>query len=784
MHSTSERYLPIRLFAQREIDEQRVEGGGDGETPKWVLSGIDLDKRARLLRDGLMDAVSWDNHNPALPYTFEVVLEEKSTAKSRRTAVVDMLSSNGSGLSNVVGMRGARCLILRLPTRDVVERVAERMDEPTRYDAPISCIEKIVRFRPQVDLSETGTYKIKLLAKGESLGADTRGFSGFLETEDIEHSWVSYSESLTVCKARMSADQLRTVVDGPLAEEIFSIKPMPRLSAVLDGVESFDVPEVREPESDGPFPVLGILDSGVKEVPHLAPWMDGKPLSPYSLSDMDRSHGTFVSGIAVYGDELEGRTWVGGLSPRIASACVIPNPRILACDEDELVGNIREAIGRMSDDVKVWNLSVSVNSPISTEDFSDFAMALDEIQDAYGVLICKSAGNCLGFSKGIGKEPLSAGADSVRALTVGSVAHAKSEWDDVEVGDTSPFSRRGPGPQHIIKPEVSHFGGNAGVCPDGSISQSGVKSFALDGGCATACGTSFSTPRVSALASNLAHSLEGNFDPLLVKALIVHSATFPRDTLIPCDEKVNEMGFGVPADIQRILVDEPYEATLVLRDTLRKGEVIDIIDFPMPESLTDDGYFRGQIVLTLVGAPILDNRQGGEYCQSDIEVRLGTYDSLRSRDTTQPTILNPIGRTGSANLLLRSPYSKKTLKREDEGFALRERTLIEYGGKYYPVKKYAIDLADLTPANMARVAEGRKWFMWMKGTYREAAERHALLTQTSLSQEFCVLVTIRDPLHEAPVYNDVAAFLNAHGFWHQTVPISNEVRSSLGGERR
>ena len=63
--------------------------------------------------------------------------------------------------------------------------------------------------------------------------------------------------------------------------------------------------------------------SGVKEIGHLAPWL-GDSMSPYPLSDMDRSHGTFVAGIAVYGDELEGREWVGGLPPQVLAHVSFP----------------------------------------------------------------------------------------------------------------------------------------------------------------------------------------------------------------------------------------------------------------------------------------------------------------------------------------------------------------------------------------------------------------------------------------------------------------------------
>lgn len=780
MTSDMKELLPIRLFTQRTMDEQRVEGGPRDESPAWVLSGEALEKRAKSLRDGLIGVLFQERHNVNLPYTFEVVLDNDDTAKSKRGAIVDMLSPSGSESSYIVGMRGATNLILRLPTRESVEFIASRMDELDRYAAPITCVLRIGSFYPEVDVVEESAYKVKLLRDRVEDGDNTSAFSAYLDALGIEHKPISYSKSMVIYKAAMKPEDVYAVVDGLMGELIFSIKPMPKFSAVLDGITECDIPPVKQPADGEHPPLLGILDSGVKEIEHLAPWLGGS-VSPYLLSDMDRSHGTFVAGIAVYGDELERREWVGGQSPQIFSACVIPNPRVMTCDEDELVDNIRDAVAKRSEDIKIWNLSVSINSPISSNDFSDFAIALDEIQDEYGVLICKSAGNCVGFTKGEGKSPLSAGADSVRALTVGSVAQTKGEWDEAKEGEASPFTRCGPGPQFIIKPEVCHYGGNAGVCPDGSICQSGVRSFDLNGGAAMACGTSFSTPRVSALASNLAYSLDSEFNPLLVKSLIVHSASFPGDLVVSRDEKVREMGFGVPSDMRRILVDEPYEATLVLSGELAKGEIIDIVDFPMPESLIEEGYFRGQVILTLVYAPILDPLQGGEYCQSDIDIKLGTYDDIYTRDTSRPTILNSIGRTNPSNLLLSKSYSKRSLKKSEEGFALRERMLIEYGGKYYPVKKYAIDFADLTPANRKLVAAGRKWFMYLRGTYRDAAEKRALQEHKTLAQEFCVLVTIRDPRREAPVYNDVASFLDLHGFWHQTVPINNVVRASLRG---
>ena len=34
--------LPIKFFAPREVDELKVEGAGNSEQPKWVLTGENL----------------------------------------------------------------------------------------------------------------------------------------------------------------------------------------------------------------------------------------------------------------------------------------------------------------------------------------------------------------------------------------------------------------------------------------------------------------------------------------------------------------------------------------------------------------------------------------------------------------------------------------------------------------------------------------------------------------------------------------------------------------------
>ena len=336
------------------------------------------------------------------------------------------------------------------------------------------------------------------------------------------------------------------------------------------------------------------------------------------------------------------------------------------------------------------------------------------------------------------------------------------------------------GPEYIIKPEVSHYGGNAGVTPSGETVTTGVKSFSKDGKMATGVGTSFSTPRVTALAAGIQQELSEEFDPLLIKALITHSASYPKEMTVPVTERAKQVGFGIPKNVPDIIYNSPYEATLILRDSLAKGDKIDIMDFPMPQCLLKDGYYTGQIIATLVYDPVLDPSQGIEYCQSNIDVKFGSYDTKEERDTSKRHILNPVGRKGSQNLLLGTVYSKNKMKEKSSEFALKERLLIQYADKYYPVKKYAVDLSELMEKKKIEyLSPDKKWFLFLQGVYRDHIERMAQIESFALTQEFCLILTIRDPNQKEHVYDEVTQKLDEYNFWHSNIRVATDVNIPL-----
>jgi hypothetical protein len=562
-------------------------------------------------------------------------------------------------------------------------------------------------------------------------------------------------------------------------EGLYSAEITHPIYAVFDNAAVDMGIEEKRPDDYEEYPIVGVLDSGIEDIPYLSSWKATTKYESYLEEYQERGHGTAVAGIIEYGDELNGFTTSSLPGVRLFDATVYPNYGIYP---EDLIENIREAIERNSE-IKVWNMSLGTAIEADIDRFSEFGMALDNIQDENNVLIIKSVGNCTKFTKGLPKSRISQSADSIRSLVVGSIAQAKDINDLADINMPSPFTRVGPGPANIVKPDLVFYGGNAGVV-NGNMRATGVQSFGSDGSIQRFPGTSFSTPGVSRIAGELSFLLSEDFDPLLIRALLVHYAKYPDGIQMKMSDKISQMGFGVPVGANEILYNSPDEITLILRDTLEKGNFIEMFDFPYPTSLVDEnGNFTGQIILTVVNKSLVDEKQSGEYCQSDINVLFGTYASEKERDISKPTIKNPRGVDEAQNILLDSLYSATAKGVHPRTGFERECTLVKYGKKYHPVKKYAVDLADMTPSNKDKyLPSGRKWYLKVEGLFRDFIERDAVKKDYRLSQEYCMILTIRDPQKTAPVYDEVSQQLTEKNFIHYDVRVRNNIQitNSIG----
>ena len=740
-----ERY-PIRLIKLRpDKDLQLTEGRGPDreKPPKWLLSGDELETAAAVLSGGFADVVDefdFGEERPAgLPYYYEAKIKKGRTCKSSRE-YIEMIFDVGDN-AHVVGMSGVDRLVVQLKTKDDADAVKARIGEPHKFAYGLSCLDAIVPFKPsRVEISDSAErvlHKFYLPGALDETSKDKLKEIVVAIGLDVEVLFPKYAANLMTVNA--DGTTTRAICDRLAGLGVLlAVEPMGYAVQDRDPLSGAQHPRPipRDPERD--YPTLGILDSGVAITDSLNDWVVART-SNYPPEARNELHGTMVASAALYADRFAGEGWTGvkdGIN--IVDAQVVSNGRV---SEDELLDNIEEAVARHPK-VKVWNLSVSIDTPTDMNSFSTFAMGLDHIQKKYGVLICKSAGNTLAFQNDDPPGRLMAGGDSLRALTVGSVAHVKGENDLSEVGARSPFSCVGPGPEFVIKPEVVHYGGNAAVNQQGEIVPNGIPVVTPDGVIAKSCGTSFSAPLVAAIAAGVYHELGESATPLLVKGLLVHSSRYLQAVPKKLPERAKMMhgvGFGLPRTVSEIVSDDPDSATFILKDELFRGGWVQLRHFPMPRSLIRDGSYTGEVTITVVTDPVLDPLQGAEYCQSELEVKFGTFERELERDTTKWWIRNEYGMEGVANLLLPQKYSNPKVEQFERH--LHERTQIRFG-KYHPVKKFSFNLETLTDKNAKDfIGEDRHWFLQLKSIFRSRAAHQ----DNERRHPFIVLITVRDP---------------------------------------
>ncbi|WP_343640809.1 S8 family peptidase [Chryseobacterium sp.] len=781
--------LPIKIFEKRKkIDERKTEGGGNDDLPKWAqITDEEIIDRSRSFNVTIDETSSILSHrNPErdfIPAILKVEMHDNATAKSHRPFIASIFDVNKE--HNLIGLTDDKNILVKVSNLEEAEEIKKRLNKPLKFKRGIASIINITHFEPEIaldkdDISDEPLRVSLINYHNFNLNqAVSKAFINLCEKNNIDVIKANYSSELIVFRVNnLSLDAFEEMKDF---EALETITQMPKYSLTLDDFSVSDETSIpiKKPQKGVTYPIVGILDSGIKNIPHLQPWLLNQNFIKVPSDRIDYKHGTFVSSIVVYGDDFEKQNYIGSNGCYLFDATIIPDPKKDSIEEFELIENIREAIKKNRDQIKIWNLSVGTRDECDVSTFSPFGTALDKIQEENNVIICKSAGNCTNFLTGKPISRIAKSADSIRSLVVGSLAQNKGTYDLSEIHNPSPFSRIGKGPSFINKPELTHMGGNAGI-NSGKLITTGVTSFSPTGQLATNIGTSFSTPRISSLLAEIHNSLEEEYNPLLLKALAIHSAKFPKDLKLPPEERIKYVGYGVPSNIADILYNDPNEITLILQDTLIKGSWIEIPDLPFPPTMVENGIYYGEIILTLVSAPILSESQGAEYCQSNLEVRLGTYDKLKNRKGR--TIRNEIGLDNSENLLRGALYSASYRKDQTGEFA-RERTLIQYGDKYQPIKKYAVNLSEMTVGNKAKyLTAPKKWYLHIEGFYRDFIAKREEIDGIELSQDFCLIITIRDDKKKQNVYDQATKLLNESGFIHNNINLRSEVRIPVNNQ--
>lgn len=493
---------------------------------------------------------------------------------------------------------------------------------------------------------------------------------------------------------------------------------------------------IQLPLPDAQTPVVAIVDSGVSPTATvLAPWVASR--DTYVLPpDTDYLHGTQVASLVVAGRLLnDGHDWFPPAGCMVHDVAAVEN---FAARLSDVLVRLRTAVKRRPD-IKVWNLSIG-GQAIDDDQFSQFAIELDALSDEFDVLFVISSGNYSETPRrgwpddATLNDRLLSPADSVRSLTVGALAHLDAADALVTSGCPAPYSRRGPGPVFTPKPDIVHVGG--GVHAPWASGTSSVKVLLPGDKTGRNFGTSFAAPLSSAMTAHTWQALlrEGGKGlapkPSMVKALMVHAAHLGSPDYSPKERRY--FGAGRPPEVLRTLYDTDDSFTLVFEANLVPGRRWRKAPFPIPAALrTEDGKFRGEIVITAVYAPPLDPNAGSEYVRANVELSFGVLDD-------------------AGHLHGRVPMEGES------GTSGYEVVQIEHGGKWSPVKLH------------------RKAFPTGCGGHTWALQAAVVLraNEPPLSEPLTVAiaVTLRALDGNTEVHSDGVRALNALNWATQTLP--------------
>ncbi len=750
--------LPIKIVESFRTDFSRPDSSGGARKVFGEVTGEVRKKYSNQLRDIKQYFSASFKERAALPAVARVVLKKKALAKSHRPS--SLFTPN---TCPILGSRDFGELFISVTASGLDKLDRKILADPSkRAIANISTIERIEPFTATEAIGPIGVGELKaeLMQKVNkvrlrvfihpSAEANRELLSAFRQhVQDLalpEPQEVSYSKKMKVFRLTKVQPEQIELLAGFVGTQ--SISPFPRFHFVRPAsipVGKVDANQFPKPDPKIDYPVIGIVDTGVNpNAPILSTWiMNRYTYVPSNQANYE--HGSFVAGMAVCGRHLNNDGRFPDYPVKFVDVAALPENGALT--EYELLAILEDVLPKHPE-IKFWNLSMnSDDKRVGSDTFSYLAMGLDELQAKYNTTIVISAGNYFEMPRrGWPPEQLGEGdrilspAESVRGVTVGALAHLDRPGTLVQREQPSPFSRRGPGAAFLPKPDLTHYGGNCNA--DLVHTQVGVRSFDGQGNIAESIGTSFSTPLVTSILANIDKSIRNGTTPCLIRALAVHSAVLDRTDLTP--QELKYRGFGIPGDLTSILTCYPWEATLIFEPELREGFNFDKYPFPFPPCLfKEDKKLTGEVVMTLAYDPPLDANAGAEYCRVNVNASLGTCE------------------IGSDNRPSDHCLQVHPQPRKQDLTALYESYQIEHGFKWSPLKVYR--------RRMPRGVTGEAWNLKL-----------TMLTRSDYTvtapQKVALVVTMRDPNREAPVYDEAVTFMRNIGWVTQDLQVEERIR--------
>ncbi len=507
------------------------------------------------------------------------------------------------------------------------------------------------------------------------------------------------------------------------------------------------------------LPIVAVVDKGVTL---------GSPLDQLiwqhrwfiPASEMDTTHGTAVAALIASGGILDGKT----MTPRCRILDIGLMPKEGGVSETDFVIRLEEALQNHASEVKHWNLSLGRIPGSRSKEFSDIGQILDNFHKQFGVQFYIAAGNCepqnyrmkWGSSKEI-EDYISAPGDALCGITVGSCAPRNTPTNAVVPAlAPSPYSGRGPVAYGVPKPDVSVQEGN--IMANGA--PIGMPTLSSDGNVRTdLVGTSFAVPIVSCVGAELFSCLSlSNLPPvyqfLVAKAMLLHHAKIPSIFGARNMHPLDYYGRGILGSMEDMLKDPIYRSTSFILAELYPdtGDLI-IDNFPYPDSLQNEGRFRGKLLWTMVSEPLLDPNFKVEYARSNVDVHLEVMKK---------------GKDGKVYPESPSKYFQP--------IAAYEAKLIREQHKWSPVKQLS--------SQQEISCTGEYWRLRATLILRDL--EHARYMQNSEAAidyrvPVVIVISIEDTTHKSNINNEMVLKWRERGYVTEEVTITTRIRARLEG---
>ncbi len=756
----SEKNLPIKVIMQRATDTQKNLPGGKvkffGEvTPELTQNIIGKFEELKEFYSNLFD------ENALVPAVGKITVKAEAIAKSHKP-------NDLCRYCPIIGGEDLDQIYIKVSKKGIQDTIELVKNPPSqKFKANLTAITDIKPIIAEQKISED---IIKIQSSGEfekikgSIKVKFFDFDNEFDNNQIQahinrkleeigllekSNMVSYGERIKFLKVVVeSYEEIEKIaaINGVKSIDFFQKYSLP-----LEEYNASKIEEYLEKEHENSDIQIGIIDGGISS--------DNKYISPYVVSReeyvnpiyQNHAHATFIAATIQFGNILNKIVAPNERRFKFVDVVAIPNGdpdegSVDSISEEELMEIIEEVMEKYADTTKIWNLSLGIEEQVCNGAMSDLGMYLDYIQDTYKVQIFVSSGNLnqpplrnwpaqIGMGE---RDRIISPADSVRAITVGSIALYESADSIVKANEPSPFSRRGPGANYIVKPDVVDYGGN--VSATMSIVDLGMKGMDTRGNVIEGVGTSYSTPRIAQKFATIYDEMVEK-DLLLAKALLVHSARMnSRDLIEKKQNNIKYYGFGMPSvDVQDILQCSQDEVTLVFKQKVVQGYHLEMYDFPFPKSLIYNGKYHGEIGMTLAYNPIVDERFGREYCRINIDVSFGTY---------KYDVNGKIKFHGCVPL-------------EASWDERYEKTRVENGFKWSPIKSYYRKISN------QGIKEEKGWKIRI-----DMSPRNGMIVPP---QEFVLIVTIRDPQGN-DIYTEMVNGLREKGYITNNLEIKQQVR--------